>query len=65
LGVDGSLTPWAITAVGMMIANAIKVICFMQHLPTKNVGWSATVPLGFHDLGHRGTATSLPFLQTP
>jgi hypothetical protein len=50
LGVDGSLTPWAMTAVGKMIANTIKAICLMQYLPTMNVGWSATVPSRFRDL---------------
>ena len=69
LGVEGSLTPWAQAAAGTNSATAIKAKRCMQCLPISNVRKVITVPsrLLHGSLGHhcRGTATSLPSLQTP
>jgi hypothetical protein len=75
LGVDGSLTPWAKALGTQMLgpnvlavtksATAVRTNRFMRCLPSENVGEAITVPsrsLGRHC---RGTAISLPSLQTP
>ncbi|MDA9444595.1 hypothetical protein XH98_37110 [Bradyrhizobium sp. CCBAU 51745] len=68
-GVEGSLTPCAPTAAGTNSATAIKAKRCMRYLPISNVRVAITVPsrLLHGSLGsyRRGTATSLPSLQTP
>jgi hypothetical protein len=65
LGVDGSLTPWAQAPAGLTSAIAIKTKRFITMSPERKrrgVGHrSFTVPW----VTYRGTATSLPSLQTP
>jgi hypothetical protein len=68
LGVEGSLTPWAQAPAGATNASMIKTNRFMRHLPSKNVREANTVPSRpLHGYLHpyRGTAISLPSLQTP
>ena len=65
LGVDGSLTPWAQAAAGTTSAIAIKAKRCMRYLPISNVREAITVPSRFRGAYCRGTATSLPSLQTP
>jgi hypothetical protein len=65
LGVDGSLTPWAQAAAGLKSTIAIKTKCFITMSPEPKRRGAGHRSFAVPWVTYRGTATSLPSLQTP